>query len=170
MPLKRYKDWSPTSHDTKGLGLDGENGRQDWYVAPVIRTRDSGPLQASNFFAAEARLAKEGPLDYEVHRFGHWVNGWFEIILIRPGTACAAAGQALADCLADYPILDEEDYTERLWVACDETWASCYNNAGRIEYMRQHCNDIRFASFAAMLSAARGRYFPGDPDEMVSES
>lgn len=51
--------------------------------------------------------------DFETHRFGHWGPGWFEVIVVRPESACHREAQAIAAALSDYPVLDESDYSRR---------------------------------------------------------
>jgi hypothetical protein len=116
----RYKDWAPTGFDTRGLGLED---RQEWLVLPVIRTRDSGPREESNFATAR-RILEDLPIHQrsgdgmvEVHRFGHWANGGFEIILAHPLFEEHVDG--IEGALADYPILDELDFLER---ESDDEW------------------------------------------------
>lgn len=113
--LKRYADFAPTAFDCNGLGADrmGDDGegRGEWVVGPVSQTRGSGPLELSNFRSVLADIGGEGE-DVEVHRFGHWGPGWFEIILARPGTEAAGKLTEWAERLADYPVADEEDFSE----------------------------------------------------------
>jgi len=87
--MQRYCEFRPTNFDCHGLGLPE---RQDWLVVPVGHGRDSDTLAESNWAVAKQRLDNLDPhcLDHEIHRFGHWANGWFEIILVRPDSACAA--------------------------------------------------------------------------------
>jgi hypothetical protein len=66
--MKKYKDYSPTEFDCKGLNLPD---KQEWLVVPVMQTRDSGPLELSNFRTALKMLCDESE-NVEVHRFGHW--------------------------------------------------------------------------------------------------
>ena len=80
--MESYGEFRPTAFDPKGLGLQEQ---QDWMVLPTYQTRDSEHLTKSNFEAALEMLGGEGD-DVEVHRFGHWGPGWFEIIIVRPGT------------------------------------------------------------------------------------
>lgn len=109
--LLPYREWSPTAFDHKGLACDDQ---QDWLVCPVMRTRDSGPLDRTNFGAFLQGLRDADPErnDHEDHRFGHWGPGWFEIILVRPGTAVEKAARTMANALADYPVLDEMALSE----------------------------------------------------------
>jgi hypothetical protein len=60
-----------------------------------------------------------------VHRFGHWGPGWFELILIQPGTKQAEEAERLESCLADYPVLDEQDLSAREWEDYVESWNNC---------------------------------------------
>jgi hypothetical protein len=121
LDLPRYADWAPTGFDTPGLNrydlnCDGDD-RSDWRVLPVMQTRDSGPLELSNFAAALEALGGEGPA-VEVHRFGHWGPGWYEIIIVDPEdeTVVEVAG-GIACRLKDYPLLDEEDCSRREYEA-----------------------------------------------------
>jgi hypothetical protein len=76
----KYKDWRPTPLDIPGAFL---SGRDEWKVMRNIRHRDSSERTCQRFNAAVARLGGESKT-VEVHRFGHWMQGWFEIILVSP--------------------------------------------------------------------------------------
>lgn len=159
-----YKNWSPSAHDTKGLGLDD---RQDWYVAPCTQTRDSEPYEESNF-AAQAKRLDAAKAEYETHSFRHWACGWVEIVLIAPTPEGIAAGEAIEQGLDNYPYLDENDVTERERVGADETWGRCYSNKQRIAYIRRYRSQFDFFDFADMLRCARGGRFFGYASELIS--
>ena len=117
----KYQEFRPTGFDPRGLGLPD---RQDWRVLEVLCTRDSSLLDESNFEVACAILGEESEDSYEVHRFGHWGPGWYEIIISNPENAQAmAAADGIERALADYPVLDDQDYSRRTWEAVQETWA-----------------------------------------------
>lgn len=116
--LQTYRDYRPTAFDPRGLGLDD---RQTWLVAGVIQTRDSGVLDQSNFACYLAGLGGESKT-VEVHRFGHWGPGWFEIILIDPNSPAAETARELEASLEDYPVLDEMDWSRREYEATHEAW------------------------------------------------
>lgn len=117
----KYADYAPTAFDGRGAFLPD---RQDWIVLPVIQTRDSGPMEFSNFAAALEILGGEGET-VEVHRFGHWGPGWFEIILVDPAdSARVAVAEDIENRLADYPLLDEEDFSRREWEDYEAGWES----------------------------------------------
>jgi hypothetical protein len=104
--MQRYKDYRPSACDMAGLGLDDQ---QDWFVV-AGRNRDSCVLAESNFASALKRLGGESDT-CQVCRFGHWACGWLEIVLLSPERE--AEGAAIENALADYPILDESDFSER---------------------------------------------------------
>lgn len=136
MTLPTYREWSPTSVDCRGLGLPD---RQDWLVAPVIRTRDSDCLERSNWTVVTEDFEKtrpcqdtleaqcnpdptDYPQDFETYRFNHWGPGWFEICLVRPGTPCAARAQEWANRLESYPIANEDHFSDLEYTEACETW------------------------------------------------
>lgn len=174
--LKRYRDFRPTGCDAKGLGLED---RQDWFVAPCSRTRDSGVLAESNFTVLRRELEREQAEhgssfteehDYEVHRFGHWGPGWFEIILVRPGSLCAQVAAELACALSDYPILDDEHHAQLEQEEADRIWKECYSVPQRLEYIRENREQFNFHSLADMIGCARGKFFCGPASELVQDS
>jgi len=120
MELPKYQNWSPTGFDPKGLNCDDQ---QDWLVAPVSINRDSGPLEQSNWEYVIADLERDhADTDWEINRFGHWACGWFEIILLRPGTSAADYATEIAEDLQDYCILDESDFCEKEHECCEEAY------------------------------------------------
>lgn len=114
--MQRYKAYKPTGFDQAGLNLPD---RQEWLVVPVGRNRDSAPYQESNFETALQLLGGESDT-VEIHRFGHWACGWLEILLCAPEREADA--QKIADRLDVYPILDENDLSEREMTFASESW------------------------------------------------
>ena len=125
-----YKNFAPTSFDSAGAFLPE---RQDWLVAPVGQTRDSGVLSQSNFAVALSILGDESET-VEVHRFDHWGPGWFEIILVHPSRA--AEVEEIEDRLENYAVLDDEDYSRRDWEEACNTW-EFYGLRDRVEVCRR---------------------------------
>lgn len=115
----KYQDFAPTGFDPKGLALED---RQSWIVLPTTRNRDSvaGPL--ANFDSALEILGGESET-VEVHRFGHWANGWFELILVHPDRQSEA--DDIERALEDYPILDEFKWSDYESNEAMETWDAC---------------------------------------------
>ena len=118
----KYKDYQPTVFDTKGLGLPD---RQNWVVAPVTRTRDSVALGQSNFETALSILGGESDT-VEVHRFGHWGPGWFEIILAHPDHEDTLT--EIGSSLENYPVLDYIDLSSREFDEQIEAWDNVYRS------------------------------------------
>ena len=134
--MQTYAEFSPTSFDRKGAFLDD---RQDWLVLPVSRNRDSGEVSNSNFESAEKLLSKadaEGET-WETHRFGHWGPGWYEIIIVKPGTASDSVAKLIERRFDDYPVLDENDYSKRDWEAACEAWENT-DKRNRIQICARH--------------------------------
>ena len=124
--IQRYSEFRPTSFDVPGLSLDD---RQNWLVVPVSQTRDSGPFDQSNFAVALDILGGESDT-VEVHRFGHWGPGWFEIIIVDPARMADVEG--IEASLESYPVLSDDDFSEREFNEYVETW----NRWGEREFRR----------------------------------
>lgn len=118
--MQRYKDFQPTGFDPKGLALED---KQEWFVVPVSRTRDSGPLAEANFEAALEMLGGETD-NVEVHRFGHWGPGWFEIIIVNPESPIARTAEEIEESLENYPVLDDDKFSEMEEELKDQSWDS----------------------------------------------
>lgn len=97
----------------------------DWVFAPVGQSRDSDHLEASNFAQAvemlEAVDTEDG--DFQVYRFGHFLVGWVESILVRPGSECEEVCEDIVERLENYPVLNEEDFSRREWEDYLESWS-----------------------------------------------
>lgn len=144
--LQRYSDFRPSQFDTQGLGLDE---RQDWLVAPVSQTRDSGCLDRANFQATLASLDGESE-HVEVHRFGHWGPGWFEIILVAPGAWDQLQELAeIKDALEGYPVVDESLLSE---LEHEERW-ECWENYAREDFRRELHNECAIGENADAIEA-----------------
>lgn len=121
MELQTYKEFRPTAFDTRGLALPD---RQDWIVCPVSHNRDSDILIESNWACQLARLGGESDT-VEIHRFGHWGPGWFEIVIVDPAdTSNVESMRQLAHELADYPVMDDSDLSAREEEQYTESWAN----------------------------------------------
>ena len=113
-----YADFTPSPMDGHIILEDQE----DWLVAPVSRNRDSQPLEESNFKYVED-LLEELEIEFQTHRFGHWANGWFEVILVDPDHELAEGTlEEIQRSLDDYPILNEDDLSEREYKAAEDSW------------------------------------------------
>jgi hypothetical protein len=151
----------------------------DDYAIVYLSNRDSGCLDKSNEAAILGKLKPwigwigDGD-DVEEQSHNHWACGYVDGIVIR----CLRDGKPtdaftklheLAMALADYPVLDEEDYSARQQEAADETWRGCYTDRERIEYIRRNPNQFEFKRFADMLACVRGKFFAGYASELIQE-
>ena len=130
--MQTYGEFQPTGFDPAGLGLPDQ---QDWLVLGVGRNRDSGCLAESNFHTALKELGGESET-VEVHRFGHWGPGWFEIILLHPSRK--EDGESIESSLEDYCVLDDMDLSEREHEWVWESWTNGESSDFRRELVRQH--------------------------------
>ena len=92
----------------------------------------------------------------QVCRFGHWGPGWIEIIIVDPNhepTLDKAGGIICA--LEDYPVLDDNDFSEREYEAAQSTWENCFNERDRIEYLRKNGLNS-YCDFAELRATIRG--------------
>ena len=128
-----YSEFKPTQFDSH-IAIED---REDWIVVPVTQHRDSGCFDKSNFATAQKILA-DG--DTEIHRFGHWGHGWYEILIAAP--TLAEKVDEIEYALANNSVLDENDLSERESEAMQNDW----NNYG--------CHDFERALVAAIESLA----------------
>ena len=134
--LQRYSEFSPTPVDSTGLNLPD---RQDWFIAPIGLTRDSGDLDTSNWEVSLLEIEEIDPDggDWEIHRFGHWACGWLEVLIVRPDTACNDWMIKTSESLENYPILNEMDYSDREWNSTVEAWGYT-TMSDRIDILSKH--------------------------------
>jgi hypothetical protein len=164
--MQTYKDYSPTGFDVAGLGCED---RQDWFVAPCGTNRDADALTRANFKDLTAILERIDPEleDHETHRFGHWACGWFEIVLVRPGSEAAEECGQIEDGLADYPVICEETFSAEEREEADSVWQDCYSYSERVAYIRKRRSDFDFYDLGDMLGCVRGEYFAGHASELL---
>ena len=124
--MKRLTEYRPTGFDSSiGSFFDSDDPRRNWIVCPVSITRDTGAFYQSNFDSCLKILGGESDT-VEIHRFGHWGPGWFEVIIVDPSRM--AEVQVIADRLSDYPILDEDHFSQLEYDQQWETWDKCYRS------------------------------------------
>lgn len=119
----RYSEFRPTQFDHH-IDLDD---RENWLVLPASINRDTeDPVTLSNWRVAIAELENES-VKHEIHRFGHWGHGWFEIIIVHPEHSTFV--ENMESALADYAVLDEDDLCE----VEHEKWCEDYQSFWRSE-------------------------------------
>jgi hypothetical protein len=144
----------------------GEIPDPQWLVV-MTRNRDSDILTESNWDTALTELGGELENEVEIFRFGHWACGWWEVLCVRDKGTKHNIGQDIVDRIESYPVLDEDDYSQRENEEANRVWADCYDTRERIEYIRDHRDQFDFHDFKDLLSCVRGEYFPGYASEII---
>lgn len=135
----------------------------------LAQHRDSDILSESNWHCALAQLNAQaydgGDTDFNSRpvvyhwRAAHWAVGWVEYLMVRadaPADILTQAGEMVC-ALADYPVLDESDFSEREMLAAEEAWKNL-DIRGRIELIAGETYDGKPIS----IFAARRDYPPSD--------
>lgn len=140
----------------------------DYYSAGFSRSRDSDDLEESNFYTALAAIGGESETVHVV-RESHWAVGWVEWIAIHQDDAKALEiADGLRERVEDYPVLDENDWSEREQESADTVWRDCYSPAERIRYIRENRSQFDFHGFADLMGCARGQYFAGYASDLLN--
>ena len=140
----------------------------DGYFVGLSQHRDSDALERSNFRSALEALGGESETVHVV-REGHWAVGWIEWIAIHESDEKALSIQyEIEGSLANYPVLDEEDFCEEETKEANEVWRNCYDEKERIEYVREYPDQFYFSSWSDLRNAIRGEYFTGYASELLA--
>jgi hypothetical protein len=101
------------------------------YAIVYLSNRDSGDLAKSNEHAILESLAEADPEgnDYHEERHSHWGPGYVNgiVIRVRRDGKPTPAFVALHECamsLANYPVLDDEDFNKRETESANEAWSN----------------------------------------------
>jgi hypothetical protein len=119
-----------------------------------------------------AALGGESEIVTVVHE-SHWAVGWVEWIAIEADgssesdVALEIADQQMAR-LDDYPVLNEEDYSEEEQKEAEVIWRECYRTQDRIAYIRKYPYQFEFCDFVDMLGCVRGNYFAGYASDLIN--
>ena len=151
----------------------------DYYVF-LGQNRDSDALTRSNFRSALKAIGGENcsyqneGQDNEVSnvivvRENHWACGWIEWIGIHKDAASIIAlAEEIESRLEDYPVVDEEDWSELETEEANKVWANCYNASERIAYIRKYRSQFEFHDFSDTIGCVRGKYFAGYASELLN--
>ena len=110
---------------------------EDHLLVLMTRNRDSETLTESNWICALKELGGEGD-NVDIHRFGHWDCGWWEALCVRRGSGQEKTAQEIAASLTDYPVLNDEHFSEMEMEQDNMTSKDFYDDADRIAYLRKH--------------------------------
>jgi hypothetical protein len=137
----------------------------DWFYTNkafvfLSRHRDSDLLTESNFECGLAAVGGESDT-VQIVREGHWAVGWVEWIAIHESDikALSEADDILC-ALSDYPVVNEDDWSEREWNAAQDYWSEL-NIRERVDL----CRDAGLSVFAA-----RRDYIPQGDNGYIYES
>lgn len=86
-------------------------------------------LDESNWETIKSRLSEADPdgQDHRVASFGHWVTP-YDLMLVRPGTPAHDAAVELMEDYDAYPVLDEDDFSNREQEAYSEQLTDAFND------------------------------------------
>ncbi len=98
---------------------------ETWSLGPVILSRDSKLLEQSNHDALIRHLESDPSLadDWQILTVNHWAVGWVEHLAFRAVDDHGAPTRMMRvvkdwfDHLADYPVADDSDYSEKEYEA-----------------------------------------------------
>jgi len=108
--LKRWR----TPSNYFGAEWDG------WYAAPVRRHRDSEILDNSNWEVQLERIPESETVQAVTE--SHFAVGWVEWLAIHESDRGALAeAEKIGEQLENYPILDEDHYSQLEWKTMEES-------------------------------------------------
>lgn len=133
------------SHD--GFAYWGEH--QGWLIARA-QHRDSDALDRSNFRVFVERMEDVDPTGkhYAIERASHWAVGWIEYLLVEPDSACEVEANENRAALAEYPVLDDEDWSNEEYAEALEAVT-----AGINEWKWRNGSDLDAARLADFVVA-----------------
>ena len=138
------------------------------YSAGVGQSRDSDALERSNFACMLRAIGGESDT-VTVVRESHWAVGWVEWIAIhQDDSAALEIADEIKAGLDDYPVIDENDWSERESDDADETWKNCFNDSDRLAWIRDHRSEFEFRDYADLMGCMRGRYFAGYASSLLN--
>ena len=124
------------SHD--GFAYWGES--EGWGIAVSIH-RDSDALERSNFRVIRDDLETRFPDDIRIETFSNSLVGWSESVLVRPDSEAWKAAEDWLAKLADYPVADDEAWSEEETTEALESAAE-FVRCELPYYLLDHAGDI----------------------------
>ena len=104
------------------------------YYRVLGRSRDSGLLETSNWEVGETEF-KQFDSGWEVFGFNHWAVGWIDELMVHenaPEDVLILAANIRGQ-LENYPILDEEDHSNREYEAAVDNITEAYKCLKRLD-------------------------------------
>tara|TARA_R100000781_G_scaffold52917_2_gene34628 strand:+ start:1525 stop:2043 length:519 start_codon:yes stop_codon:yes gene_type:complete len=167
--MQKYKDYQPTGFDRPGLGIHHNMEDQaEWLVPGISQNRDSGCLARSNFECFQKYLEdiEDEGNTWQIHRFGHWACGWFEIFTIKPGSEAETLARETENALSNYPVIDDMHFSELEEEEANETWSGMDIDE-RVQMIQQL--EPRYDGKPVSIFSARHDYFPSDDQGAIRQ-
>ncbi len=137
------------------------------YYSAYVQHRDSDALARSNFASMLKEIGGESETVLIV-RESHWAVGWVEWIAIHESnTQALEKANAILEGLEDYPVVNDDYFSETEQIDAEETWKNCYDDKGKLNYIREHRDQFEFKDYGDLIGCARGRYFAGCASELL---
>lgn len=123
------------------LGFSYYGDREGWWIAATVH-RESDTLERSNWHVLTTDIlgmtdASDSPdmlADAAVERISHFLVGWVDFLLVRPGTAQASRAIHWRKRIDCYGIADEVHFGELAW---NEEWCVRCNRGAREDHCLQ---------------------------------
>jgi hypothetical protein len=144
----------------------------DYYIL-LSQTRDSGCLTRSNFTCALERIGGELTANDDtpmvcIVRNNHWACGWLEFIAIHEtADKQLELADKLAEELSNYPVVDEEHFSDLECEEAGQVWKDCYSPKERIAYIRANPSQFEFNCWSDLRAVVNGEYFNGYASELL---
>jgi hypothetical protein len=100
--------------------------RRGWMSGGFGQHRDSDALERSNFETAR-RIYTDAGVQTAADAFNHWAVGWVEELVVPITTASVRILEELRARIDSYPVLDDEDFSEREWQENHPGDGHCYS-------------------------------------------
>ena len=156
---------NPTAFDSR-FNYMGQTPEKDLYVL-LGRNRESDLLTESNWDCALERLGGESET-VEIVRFGHWACGWIEYLCVRDESEAYKIAQDIDMELENYPVLNEDDFSEREEKEAQRQWKEFYDVSERVAYVRDNPDQFDFVNYQDLIHCIRGEYFCGYASELIN--
>jgi len=116
----------------------------DWLICPDLGThRDADALARSNYAVLEQRLRDSDGDEETWHEesSGHWAVGWVAGLAVKPGTKAEQILAAAEAELGDYPVLDEEHWSDLEYGEAIEYWDGL-TLSSRVDWLKERGESI----------------------------
>jgi len=135
------------------------------FVFVYAKTRDSDILTLSNYDEFIFALKED---DIYILSNNHWLCGWVENIYVKKDTESHLKAAEMLCRLENYPVLNEEKFSEMEQDEAQEIWEKCYSIPERINYIKKYKSQFDFSDYSALISCVRGKCFYGYASELIN--